>query len=709
MKKFLLLLFFLFPLAALAQSSWKKELLSYINTRLSKPDGGYGWEDQYDSHLTPTYAVTGILYDIDALPADKARLAEFIRTHHPQKSTTTGTLNYFIGNTPRGEAGPSGSNMRNLVYEQIQAVRWLGGDLHSFDDDVKSWKSQAGVLANYEGNGYAGLFQETMTPICNEFLGLTMTDGPGFLRYLESCRRSNGSFNNALAAAGGDGNVLNTCWALAAWDALGGPKQLTAETVSWLQKCQRPNGGFTHQPSPAIGVNDDVAYTWAAIKALARLNAAPADKAAAIRYLASLRNADGGFGARPGLHSTPVASFYAIDALTSLGALAELDRAPKPKSFNEPRPDFSGYKVYTVQFQAQGSGSPLEAVMLADSLNIHLWGVKYPVAGWTAEAQRIANERKVPVTFFQSDEPHDNEVSVEGMGSFNHVLDYIAPPNVPVHFSKKSSFAELKSTTLEQLRKANGGLMLQVSNNEPLARILIDESLNNFGYVALSTVHFGQNFMFWLPYLAEYRYRLPMVTLQDAHGAESWWWTDELTNHRTLFIAKEPTYDAMIAALKKNWVVGVRHDSVSNYKTRMLGGTDAARVFINTSEKTWKWWDGQTLSRPQAVITVISKEDKFEEGRPEAGLAIRVRTRWTGVRQALRAEAVRLIELMVDGKAVKTEQVVKKAQGTGGATADAYYLFKWGEPLPGQHKIEARVKDIRSGKEYRYVRMFSGK
>src|SRR5690606_25903891 len=131
--------------------SWKADLRSYIS-KLAKPDGGYGWEDHYDSHLTPTFAVSGMLYHMDELPADRARLAEWIRIHHPQ----TG---------PNKEAGGSGAEMRNLVYEQIQSMKWLGADVSSFIPQVSAWKSQKGALANYESNKYAGLFQEAMSPI----------------------------------------------------------------------------------------------------------------------------------------------------------------------------------------------------------------------------------------------------------------------------------------------------------------------------------------------------------------------------------------------------------------------------------------------------------------------------------------------------------------------------------------------------------------
>ncbi|HXH98763.1 MAG TPA: prenyltransferase/squalene oxidase repeat-containing protein [Sphingobacteriaceae bacterium] len=687
----LILLINLSASSVFSQSRWKVELLNYINTKLAKPDGGFGWEDQYDSHTSPTFAVTGVLKSINELPSNKLQLAEFIRTHHPQQG-------------PNKEAGPSGSDLRNLKYEQIQAILWLGGDVSSFRDDVKSWKSQAGLLANYEGHKYAGLFQETMTPISSKLVGVEMENPQGFATYLESCRRANGSFNNAPTIAGGDGNILNTYWSLYAQSTLAVPGKLKPQTISWLNACQLKNGGFTHQPNPQIGVNDDASYTWAAIKSLKLLGAKPAKLQAAINYLTSLRNTDGGFGSRPGLHSTPMATYYAIDALVSLNALSELDKAPKPRAIVEPAANFAGYKIYTIQFQAQGSGSPQEAVMLADSLKIHLWGVKYPVAGWITEAQRIADERKVPVTFFMSNEPHNNELIISGMGSFNHVLDYFGPPEPPIHFADSSTFDELKSTTLKQLKDVNGGLMLQVSNNEPLARLLLDESINNFGYKAISTVHFGQNFMFWLPYIVEYRYRLPLVTLQDAHGKESWWWADELANHRTLFLAKEPTYNAMVTALSNNWIVGVRHDSLTNFKTRMFGGTNATRKFLSNNESRWKWWSAQNITnRPQAAISILSSADIFEAGKPEIGLNIRVRTRWNSVRETLKAAAVELVELKVDGKRVDVESVQTKGRRD---IVDSYYLYKWGNPSAETHKIEALVKDVKTNVTYQYSQTF---
>jgi hypothetical protein len=202
--------------------------------------------------------------------------------------------------------------------------------------------------------------------------------------------------------------------------------------------------------------------------------------------------------------------------------------------------------------------------------------------------------------------------------------------------------------------------------------------------------------MFWLPYIAQYRYRLPLVSLQDAHGTESWWWSNELVNHRTLFIAREPSYEAMITSLKNNWIAAVRHDSVSSNVTRMLGGTTAARKFITNRKEDWQWWDFEEKPmRPWGAITVIRPEDKFEVGRPDTGLVIRVRCWWNSVRQSLRTPVVELTKLEVDGQVVEASLVNRKARN--GVVSDSYYQYPIRDLQKGNHVIKATFKKIADG------------
>lgn len=702
-----------------AQSDWKARLIKYI-TSLAKSNGGYGWEDQPDAHLTPTFAVVGILHDINKLPDEKERtaLVHFIKTHHPQYGgkaiqallyKDANHVTYLGPEWKNGEAGSSGSAMRDLIYQQIQAILWLGGDAQDYDTLVGIWKTQAGNIANYEKHNYPVLFQEMMTPVCRYLLKIKLTDANQTIAYMESRRRKNGSFNNAPASDGGDGNMLNTYWSLYALHILGKENILQDETIHWLQSSQLKNGGFTHQPSPEIGGSDDVAYTWAAVKALQLLSAKPVNIESCIHYLLSLRNNDGGFGNRPGLPSTPMSTYYAIDALKTLDAFSYLDKSgPVKDQRSEKDNNFSGLNIYTVQFEAPGAGSPQEAVMLADSLHIHLWGCKNGPEGWIDTAQEMADKRHVPVTFFVADEPYGKYVHIDGMGSFGHILDFMAPAHLGLpEVGDDPSWQQYHKNYILPLLNGNGALLLQVSNNEPLARIILDESIKHGGFQAISTIHFDQNFLFWLPYLYQYRYQLPFVALQDAHGSEGWWWTDELVGYRTLFLAKEPTYKAMMEALKKNWVVAVRHDSLSKYKTRILGGAPGIQKYILSHQEEWKWWGNDTdeMLRPWAAISLITPSDSFEITRPEKGLNVRIRCWWRSSRPILKSPVVELNSLEIDGGPVKPSYVIKRNKQ--GKITDSYYLFNIPNPSIGAHVIKASLTNVINHKNKIITKNFS--
>src|SRR6202020_1553894 len=140
-------------------------------------------------------------------------------------------------------------------------------------------------------------------------------------------------------------------------------------------------------------------------------------------------------------------------------------------------PDLSGYKVFTIQIQAIGNGSPSEAVELADSFHIQLWGAKNAPAGWIEAAQKIADERKLGFYFFHADEPYGKNVLVKGMGSFGHILDNYYPAGASLDIPHSALWQDLESGFLPGLKAKNGGLVLQISNNEPLVRMLLDESI----------------------------------------------------------------------------------------------------------------------------------------------------------------------------------------------------------------------------------------
>ncbi len=157
-------------------------------------------------------------------------------------------------------------------------------------------------------------------------------------------------------------------------------------------------------------------------------------------------------------------------------------------------------------------------------------------------------------------------------------------------------------------------------------RIFLDDSLQRGGFAAISTFHFGNpDFANSEAFLHQYREQIPFVALQDAHGAEPWWFADMTTGFRTLFLARTPTWDGWLEALEKNWVVAVRHDAVSRFETWMHGGSKQVVDFIQQRAASWQWWDNPQVQRPLVSLVALTPADEFEAARPDSGVVLRVR------------------------------------------------------------------------------------
>jgi len=678
-------------LTASLQTDWKSSVTAYLES-LARPDGGYAWHDLQRSHLTPTFAVIGSYRALKRTPPNIRRLAEFIRTHHP------------------AQLKKLEQEHREFEFQQIQSLLWLGEDASAFREQVLSWKKPKGYLKQYEQHAYP-IFRFQLTAFtCRALLGLPMGDlSQEFIDYLNERRRANGSFNNTPAADGGDGHVMNTWWGIEALRTLGRTGEKKAETITWLHACQLPNGGFTYQPKAEIAGWDDVAYTWAAVRALKELGAAPADKEGCVRYLQSLWNTDGGFTDRPGWASNPVATYYALDALNALDAVRSVPvRAYPNERLTAPLQTSatlgSDLRVFSIQIEAHGQGSPAEAVDLARALRIALWSAKNAQPAWIARAQELADRGKVPVTFFVANEEYGTWVDVPGLGTYSHTSDIIAPAGADFGPSLANagvvSWPEFRRRRLAPLQKAGGCLIWQFGENEELTRIFLDDSLQRGGYAAISTFHFGNpDFTNSEPFLNRYRLQLPFIALQDAHGVEPWWFADMTTGFRTVFLAREPTWEAWLDAMKKNWVAAIRHDAVSGFETWMHGGTPEVLEFIRERQDQWRWWDNPQIQRPLVSIVAVTPQDKFEAARPQEGVTIRVRAAWENTAQGLPKKPIaELVSLKIDGAEVVPTLVEKKRPG-GALLEDHYHQFHIADPSPGKHTAAARVRALETRAE----------
>jgi hypothetical protein len=659
-------------------ADWKKSVTAYLET-LARSDGGYGWADQEHSHVTPTFAAIGCYQLLKFLPPRRDALVEFVSTHHPSQLR-------------RLE-----QEHRVFDFQQIQSLVWLNADPSRFRETVRSWTRPLAYLKQYERHGYPVFQSELAAFRARALLGMPLAElSPEFTGYLSERRRANGSFNNTPAADGSDGHVVNTWWGLQSLEVLGLAGENKDAAIGWLRQCQLPGGGFTWQPKPQFGEVDGVDYTWAAVRALNLLGSEPANRDACVTYLYSLANADGGFGDRQGWQSNPMATYRALDALAALGALESPPSGRPRNSRTQPSPP-PKLKVFSIQLEAHGRGSPTEAVDLARALHIHLWGAKNAKPEWIARAQAIADEEKAPVTFFISNEEYGTWVDVPGLGTYSHTSDVIAPRNSDfgAALDKQGivSWPQFREQRLAPLEKAGGRLIWQFGENEELVRLYLDDSAERGGYAAISTFHFGNpDFTNSEPFLHRWRGQIPYVALQDAHGEEPWWFADMTTGHRTVFLATEPTWEGWLAALKNNWVAAIRHDALSGNKTWIHSGSRAVLDYVRAHELEWRWWDNPEIQRPLVSVVAVKTTDELEAARPNAGLTLRVRCAWENTPQGLpKTPIAELVSLSLDGVEQSPKLVAqKRPNGTG--LADHYHELQLPDLKKGNYVATARIR-----------------
>lgn len=704
-------------LAAGSRSSedLKHQLVAYLEKH-RKSEGGYGWTSDVVAHVTPTFAVVGCYHLLNTPIPDRETVARFIREHYPVPEI-------------RRKERP----LWRLDYEQIQTLLWLDEPIDSFRALAETWTAPAEFTNRYELDGNPVFQHQAMAVRVRHLLKLSPgSQDDQWRNYFHARRRQNGTFNNTPAKDASDGHLMNTLWGLWALESLGEDVAASRDLIAWTQSCQLPSGGFTYAPGATLGelghgplthtrgsvrsaaraeprpsgsgrdevrlgAVDDLAYTWAALQILAKAKAKPKNSAACAEWIHSLQTKEAGYQDRPGSEPNPLATFYALDCLRFLQQQPQVSRQRASTAAHHPIP--SGSKVFSIQIEAPGTGSPREAVLLADKLGIHLWAAKNAAPGWVEEAQRIANEQKVPVQFTVGNEEYGTFVSVPGLGTYSHLSDLIAPVegDFGAQLPKKNyayPWPGFRDTRIAALKKAGGRMIWQFNENEEITRILLDEAVQKGTYGAISSFHFGnENFLHSQPFLMRWCGRLPFVALQDAHASESWWWGDQLAGFTTLFIAQEPTWDAWLKALEHNHVLSVRHDRISNWKTHLAGGPLHVREFILARQHQWRWWDddGNPARRLPIALTVLKPGMKFEAGVPQQGSALRLRLWADNTTQGAPKEPrVELVSFKIDGETVQPKLVSEKK--------DSYYIY--GVTAPGKHRASARIRVRSTQKEH---------
>jgi hypothetical protein len=215
----------------------------------------------------------------------------------------------------------------------------------------------------------------------------------------------------------------------------------------------------------------------------------------------------------------------------------------------------------------------------------------------------------------------------------------------------------------------------------------------------ISTFHFGNpDFTNTEPFLQHYRGQIPFIALQDAHGPEPWWFADMTTGFRTLFLAREASWDSWLEALRNHWVVAVRYDEQSQGQLLHHAGSREVIDYVLERPEQWQWWDNANVSRPMVSLVAVHPNDRWEAGTPERGINLRVRRAWSNTTQGQPKEPLaELVSLVVDGKRV--EPVEQTAAGGRNPRLKSDELFLWAMPdaTAGDHTAVATVRVLATG------------
>ena len=576
-----------------ALGRWKRcgdvdRTCSYLES-LRQRDGAYAFPGQDASHLSATYAAVMTYAALGReVPGDHAALAKAV----------AGPLYPIAGDRDAARTRWHWQPLHEFRLQQFRAAKALGGDVAQFRKYADSVNKPDSYATGYESGGNPVMIQQMAALLLKDECGVGIAPEVrnAFSAYLDERRRDNGSYNTTKATDGSDGHVVNTAYALAGRRVMG-EKVNDERAVAWIRDCQRPDGGFSWAPNPPKGDVSDIWYAHAAVRALLDLGARPKDERAFCDWLLSLWNHDGGFAPRPGLRSDPMATFRAVDLLVRLGWLDRLRTPAAAASGGKGNRGLSGLHAFTVQFEAPGSGSVREAVQVAKELKIHLWGAKNAKPAWIVAAQAEADRCGVPVRFFRSDEAYGERRNIPGLGNFSHLRDPATPP--------------------EGACDGRPFQLWQMCDHECCARVWLDSG----EYDAIGSFHFGCFDMTWiLPFLYQYEETVPFVSNQDSHG-ETWWWRGELAAYRTVFLAKEGTWDGFREACGKGLVTSVREDAHTEGRLRMVGGSPEAKARIKELEKEWRVGDVKS----HVSVQVLTPDDVFEVAHPPEGRLVRVR------------------------------------------------------------------------------------
>jgi len=374
----------------------------------------------------------------------------------------------------------------------------------------------------------------------------------------------------------------------------------TEGVADFVRKCQNADGGYGWAPGQA----SDVKYTYEALSLLKMANADSYPRSV-VEWLLTLQNPDGGFGCKPGWPSDVESTHLAIACFGIMGDLDTVRRARAVRaSLEEPIDD--GFHVYTAVLEAAGSAwgraeSPGYIVGYAAQAGIDLLGIKTSNMSFVNECRLYAREHGIPVQIVASDEQYAANLNISSIGAFGHVANIVGEHFFV--FPRMATWSVFKRD-IKRLHDLQGLIHLQTDYCPEFTIALLDDSvLSGDGYDAASFDLLGQ------PWTERYWRVLPMIYSADAHY-DLWQTRHKYETDRTLFIARNNTWEGFLDAVRANRIVRVFLDGREGVNVIMVGRPLAVK-YVRDRMEEWAWWleERSYLELYAHVITAENSRD----------------------------------------------------------------------------------------------------
>lgn len=371
--------------------------------------------------------------------------------------------------------------------------------------------------------------------------------------------------------------------------------------VSWLQNCQDDQGGFRWSPDHSSFSNKpDIWYTWAAVKAFDALNTGPKQSGRLIEWTDSLRNADGGFGDRPGWYSRIESTFHALEVLNVLIGDVSTNLRPtnRPASVSNTMA-LDGYHFFQAHHKSPPGGP--EMIEVVKKMRYDLIGVKAQDFDVT-DLRAYVREQGYSLEVLANPEVYEHIYDLRGK-IVDHISNFILPPSMSDQENEKFQ-ASLKAGAVglewDPFAEKVIRPMLEIGtlfypewdHGKINAYRVYDDGLDGKpGYNAIHAAHRnGPDRVRMYPYRERWLGHHTFLADGDAHRPiETPREFNNLMNFRNVYLADKPGWsDYLDASLNLRSVCIIRDPELPS-GISYYGERETVR-FLKQNKAQWQWW-----------------------------------------------------------------------------------------------------------------------